>query len=519
MNLDPQPASPNYSPEGAGSTEPYAAVNETHIGVVFLVGDRAYKSKKPVSFGFLDFTSRESRQAVCQREVALNSRLAPDVYLGVADVIGPGGSPCDHLVVMRRLPAARRLAHLVVTGAPVDDHLRRLASLLARFHARAERSAEIDAAASRDAVLALWEANAAEMAPPTGTLFDPAVAARVMDLARRYLGGREALFATRVDGGRVCDGHGDLLADDVFCLDDGPRVLDCLEFDDRLRYGDVLSDVAFLAMDLERLGRADLAVAFLDHYRRAAAETWPASLAHHYIAYRAQVRALVGGLRSLQGDPVAAASALQLLGLSAAHLEAGRVRLVIVGGLPGSGKTTVAREISGALDAAMVRSDEVRKALAGIDPLTPMPAPLDQDLYRPEMTAATYRVLLDRARSMLSMGQSVVLDATFSDPTWREAARELACAAGADLDELHCVAPLPVLERRLADRGLRGGDTSDAAPAVARELARRQSPWPTATVIETDRTVDAVREAALDHLGVAGEHQGAAGTPSAGPHP
>ena len=192
---------------------------------------------------------------------------------------------------------------------------------------------------------------------------------------------------------------------------------------------------------------------------------------------------------------------------------------MIVGGLPGSGKTTVAREISGALDAAMVRSDEVRKALAGIDPLTPMPAPLDQDLYRPEMTAATYRVLLDRARSMLSMGQSVVLDATFSDPTWREAARELACAAGADLDELHCVAPLPVLERRLADRGLRGGDTSDAAPAVARELARRQSPWPTATVIETDRTVDAVREAALDHLGVAGEHQGAAGTPSAGPHP
>ncbi len=519
MSSDPRSASFAGSSEGAGGTEPYAAVNETHIGVVFLVGDRAYKAKKPVSFGFLDFTSRETRQAVCQREVELNSRLAPDVYLGVADVIGPGGTTCDHLVVMRRLPAARRLAHLVVTGAPVDEHLRRLASQLARFHARAERSAGIDAAASRDAVLALWKANAAEMAPLAGPLFEPAAVARVMDLARRYLGGREPLFAARVDEGRVCDGHGDLLADDIFCLDDGPRVLDCLEFDDRLRYGDVLSDVAFLAMDLERLGRADLARAFLDHYRRTAAETWPASLAHHYIAYRAQVRALVGGLRSLQGDPAAAESAVQLLGLSAAHLEAGRVRLVIVGGLPGSGKSTVAGAIAGALDAGVVRSDEVRKALAGIDATTPMPAPLDQDLYRPEMTAATYRVLLGRARSMLSMGQSVVLDATFSDPTWREAARQLASAAGADLDELHCMAPLPVLERRLADRGLRGGDVSDATPAVARELARRQAPWPTSTVIETDRTADAVREAALAHLGVAGERRGVAGAQPAGPHP
>ena len=432
------PASPGWHPSGPGG---HAGVAETHSGVVFFVGDRAYKLKKPLDLGFLDYRSREAREAACHREVELNRRLAPDVYLGVADVVGPDGQPFDHLVVMRRLPASRRLATLVADGQPVRGDLRRLARLLAAFHSRAETSRQIEDAASRDAVAARWEANAAEMTRVVGPLLDPAIAGEGSTIARRYLAGRGSLFASRVAAGRARDGHGDLLADDIFCLNDGPRVLDCLEFDDTLRWGDVLADVAFLAMDLERLGRADLAGQFLAAYREFAGDTWPDSLAHHHIAYRAQVRAKVAALAWEQADEGsraqdrAAREAQHLLSLAAEHLRAGRVALVVIGGLPGTGKSTLAGYLGEALGAAVLRSDEIRKQLAGIDPAVPAPAPFGQGLYRPEMTEATYGELLRRAQGLLAAGGSVGADASWHDPAWREAARTLAGAGSPALAE------------------------------------------------------------------------------------
>jgi len=481
-----------------------AAVAETHSGVVFFIGDRAYKLKKPVSLGFLDFRSRGVRELACHREVELNRRLAPDVYLGVADLVDPEGLAFDHLVVMRRLPSDRCLAALVTSGAETGEHLHRLARLLARFHEGSKRSADIDAAARSDALVALWQANASGMDRLAGPLFPSELAERVLALARRYLAGRVALLEERISAGRVRDGHGDLLADDIFCLDDGPRVLDCVEFDDRLRYVDVLSDVAFLAMDLERLGRPDLAANFLDEYRRQSCDTWPASLAHHYIAYRAQVRAKVAGLRVEAGvqPERSARNARQLLGLAGAHLEAGRVRLVVIGGLPGSGKSSLAVAVGEALGAVVVRSDEVRKALAGIDRTTPAPASFGEGLYRPEATAATYAELFERARSYLSRGQSVVLDASFHAPDLRVSARQLAAETVSDLDELHCSAPYGLLERRVARRRRRDGEISDASVAVVRRLAATEPAWPTAVEIDTSRAPTLTRRAAFERLGI-----------------
>lgn len=229
---------------------PASAVAETHSAVVLFVGDRAYKVKKPVDLGFLDFTSREAREAICHREVELNRRLSPDVYLGVADIHGVDGEICDHMVVMRRMPTDRRLSTLLTEGEPVAEHLWDLAHQLAAFHASAERSAAADDAAGVDALLGRWRDNTAGLEEHPG-IVEPADVAAVQEMADRYLQGRRRLFETRINEGRACDGHGDLLADDVFLLDDGPRVLDCIEFDDGLRYGDVLADVAFLAMDIE----------------------------------------------------------------------------------------------------------------------------------------------------------------------------------------------------------------------------------------------------------------------------
>lgn len=489
------------SPPDATAATLSAAVAETHSAVVFFFGDRAYKLKKAVNLGFLDFRTRDARLEACHREVTLNRRLAPDVYLGVADVNGPDGQPLDHLVVMRRMPDDRRMSSMATSGVPMDEHLERLASRLAEFHHQADRSSAIDEAATRDATAGRWESNAVEMEPFRGRLFDPSTLDAVMDRAHHFLAGRTALFEQRIADGRSCDGHGDLLADDIFCLDDGPRVLDCLEFDDHLRFGDALADAAFLAMDLRRLGRADLAIGFLDRYRLASGDSWPSSLAHHYIAYRAQVRAKVSAVRWSQGDVPSAAAARHLLDMCCEHLRAGEVRLVLVGGLPGTGKSTVARGVAEAVGASVFRSDDIRKELAMLDPLQPAPATLDRGLYQPSMTESTYTELLSRGRRALSLGETVVLDATWRDPRWRNAAASLASETSSDMVALRCVAPLEVTVDRVNQRIAKANDPSDATESVTRALSGHEPPWTTATTIDTaGETADAVA-AALATIG------------------
>lgn len=478
----------------AGS--PAGAV-ETHSATVFFLGDHAYKVKKPVDLGFLNFETREAREAACHREVALNRRLAPDVYEGVADVIGPDGVLCDHLVVMRRMPAERRLSTLVGAGEHVEEHLRQVAHQIAALHAGSPRSAAADDAAGREATHKRWSVNTDALITQAGHVFDETVVALVHGLAARYLDGRAPLFERRVREGSAVDGHGDLLADDIFCLPDGPRILDCMDFDEGLRVGDGLADAAFLAMDLDHLGRPDLAQIFLDAYRAYRGDAWPPSLAHHQMAYRAQVRAKVRAIRAEQGDHQAAADARQLLDLALAHLEAGRVRLVLIGGLPGTGKSTIAAAITNALPATLLRSDEIRKEGAATEAPLRIPTPYGEGRYAPAAIADTYRVMLDRAEVALGLGETVVLDASWSSSHWREEARALANRTHADLVELQCTAPAEVAEDRIRRRTADALDPSDATPEIAREMAGHTDPWPEAHLVTTTGAVEATIEAAM----------------------
>lgn len=467
------------------ATAPPSALRETHSSVVVMIGDRAYKVKKPVDLGFLDFRTRRARQAACEREVELNRRLSPDVYLGVADVSGPDGELCDHLVVMRRMPDDRRLSTLVTSGVDVDDGLWHLAHLLAAFHARAGRPPAAGVVAGRDALAARWADNTAGLLQHGRGVVDPDDVLEVDALAARYLAGRGALFEHRVREGRALDGHGDLLADDIFLLDDGPRVLDCIEFDDGLRLGDALADVAFLAMDLERLGRPDLADRFLAAYREHADDTWPASLAHHHVAYRAQVRAKVTAIRAGQGDELAAEDSRRLLGMARRHLEAGVIRLVLVGGLPGTGKSTLATGLAEVLGGTVIRSDVVRKELAGLRPHQPAPAGFTEGIYTRSATTATYREMLRRTEVALGLGEIVVLDASWSAERWRSEARSVANRTASELVELRCSAPPDTAARRMRRRRSVGGDPSDATPEIAARLALAEDPWPKATIVDT----------------------------------
>jgi aminoglycoside phosphotransferase family enzyme/predicted kinase len=475
------------------------AVAETHVSVLFFVGDRVYKLKKPIVLPFIDLRRRADREVNCHREVELNRRLAPDVYLGVVDLVGDDGTVCDHLVAMARMPADRRLSHLVTSGADVGGAIRDLAVLIAEFHRQAERSEAVDAAVGRSAVTANWEDNLAVLHSDGADIVDPVVVERVGFLAHRYLEGRATLFDERIAHGCAVDGHGDLLADDIYLLDDGPRVLDCLEFSDHLRAVDVLDDIAFLAMDFERLGAPDAAAQLLNDYVEASHQAQPHSLAHHYVAYRAGVRAKVACVRARQGDAASASLARQFLDIAHRHLERARVRLVMVGGLPGSGKSTIAAGLSARTNWPVLGSDATRKHLAGVDAETSMAADYGTGIYTPEWSDATYRVLLAEAETLLERGQSVIVDASWIDISHRNDAISLAAATASDVVPLVCRAPSAVTDARLDQRGT--DSISDADRRIAQELAAHQHPWPDAIPIDTSVELAESISMALGALG------------------
>lgn len=485
MVLDP--ALHEASVATAGVTMPFVEVRETHSAVVFLVGDRAYKLKKSVDLGFLDFSTRRGRHAVLERELELNRRLAPDVYLGISDVLDVDGTPLDHLLVMRRMPGHRRLSHLVRTGADLDEELAALARLVAAFHTHCRRGADVDISGSRDSLRARWRSNVDGVAPFVGTQLDEAVVESVRSLVDRFLDGREPLFDDRIRRGCIVDGHGDLLADDIFCLPDGPRVLDCLEFDDRLRHLDRLDDVACLAMDLERLGSSEAAESLLVTYAALVADTAPASLAHHYVAYRAFMRAKVACLP--HGAGIAGPGVPEeLLGLAHRHLEEARVSLVLVGGPPGTGKSALSVGLADALGCVVLSSDRIRKELAGLPAESHAGAPLGRGIYTDAWTERTYAEMLHRAEVLLGMGESVVLDATWPDATTRTAAAAVAERTSSDLAQVRCDLPEELVNERIAHRD----SASDADVRIASALRGCFEDWPAAWRADTRPPVDAV---------------------------
>ena len=342
--------------------DPPAEIVETHVSVIAMVGDRAYKLLKPVDLGFLDHRRREDRLAACRRETEVNRRFAPDVYLGVLDVLEADGTPRDHLIEMRRMPASRCLSGLLDT-AGARDLVGEVARAVAELHRASPTSARVRAAGTPEAVLGLWEEGLEGLAARAPGVVDPADVERAGELAATYVAGRRPLLEQRLADGWIRDGHGDLLCDDVYCLADGPRALDCLAFDDRLRHGDVLGDIAFLAMDMEARGHPELARLLVREWSRTLDERHPASLEHLYVAYRAHVRSKVAALRSVQGDAQAAARARALHGLALEHLERARVRLVLVGGAPGTGKSTVAAGLAEATGWTVLATDTIRRDL------------------------------------------------------------------------------------------------------------------------------------------------------------
>lgn len=477
----------------------------THISLLVLTGDRVLKFRRPIVTDFCDFTTIEARLHDCEREVELNRRLTDDVYLGVGRVQFPEGETDDAepCVVMRRLPADRLLSTMVAAGEDIDGAVRAIAGQLADFHARLKPVATTNPDYGPRTVHARWT-DAVEQLRPRA--HDPAAREDLDEidwLATRWCTGHAPLFRARVDDGFVRDGHGDLRAENIFCLDDGPRILDCIEFDDELRRVDVATDLAFLVMDLRRLDRAGEADTLVAEYEHASGTSVPRGLLEHDVAYWALVRAKVTHLRAVQGEPSVHSQAVQFEALALDQLRRARVRLVVVGGLPGTGKSTVARDLSAATGWAVVSSDHVRKELAKLSHTARTGDGFGVGIYRPDRVAATYAEMLRRARRILEQGQSVILDASWSRSTDRADAASLALVTDAVLLEIHCTLDEEVAHARLVTRIERRTDASDADPEIARLMATTYEPWTSALPIDTTGTIGETTARLRQVLGVA----------------
>lgn len=476
-------------------------VVETHMSWVFMAGDRAYKLPKPVTLPFLDHSQSAARIAAAEREVELNARIAPEVYLGLADV-REGGVLTDKMIVMRRLPAERRLSQLA--GSPdFEGCLREVARVVATFHA-AEEPVTDPPAASADALAQNWADNFAVTDALVDAGVDAADLDRVKALAQIYLQGRRPLFDQRITDGFVRDGHGDLIADDVFCLEDeAPQIIDCLAFNDDWRIGDVLLDIAFLVMDIHRVAGPDKALKLLEWYQGFSGERHPSSLAHHYVAYRAHVRAKVACLRWQQGDEDSAALAKEYHDLALHHLEHGRVRLVLVGGGPGTGKTVLSNGLGDALGWAVLHTDDIRRGIAasageqvGAD------AP-GEGSYDEAHRDAVYDELVRQARILVCGGESVVLDASWTSDIHRRLGTDLAAETDVELIEIECRLDPSVAKERIVHRRQDGVTNSDATADTVDHLGALRDPWNSATGVDTaaakDTVLDRACEAVLDH--------------------
>jgi aminoglycoside phosphotransferase family enzyme/predicted kinase len=412
----------------------------------------------------------------------------------------------EHAVLVRQLPAGRRMADLVATGADLRQEVRQVAERVAALHATSPRSSTIDRAGLSEVVRARWEAHLTALTALTalangsGRQLDTLLLARIQDRAHRYLIGRIPLLDQRIRCGAIVDGHGQLCAANISCLPDGPRILDRAD-GDAARHGDVLTDIGYLAMDLERLGAPAYAAALLDDYRHATGIDHPASLAHWYVAERAIGRAAAVAERATRaGTPEADAGtreAQRLLRLADRQLATGRVRLVLVGGLPGTGKSTVAEALAGRLGWPVIRGDLIRAQFAG--PAARPTGRPGRDRVRPEWTGATYSTMLDHAGELLCLGRSVLLDATWAEPMHRAAAARLARRSAADLVVLQCHATADRALARIAGRPPGGRTAVDPYAEIEAyyQLAGHAEEWPGATRLDTGRPLPETLAAAL----------------------
>jgi hypothetical protein len=467
-------------------------VIETHISSVLLAGEHAYKLKKPVNFGFVDFSTLERRRRFCEEELRLNRRGAPQLYLDVVPItgsrrdprIGPAGAEgFEYAVHMRRFDDEARLDRVARAGGLTRGHVDRLAANIAAYHAQ---SAPAPGGSVYGAPDLVWRWADENLGSLERARLGPADAARIRELrdwTRTEFERRAGLFEQRRAAGHVRECHGDLHLGNLVLLDGAPLPFDCIEFNDELRYIDVVNDVAFAFMDLIDHDLAPLAWRFLGGYCERSGDYEGLATLRFYAVYRALVRAKIALLRGRQEGTPPDEQAADTEALNR-YVEVARglsfppkPQLVLMSGVTASGKSTVAALLAEQLGAVRLRSDLERKRLFRIAPADHAGAGSGPGggIYTAGATQRTYARLALLAGTLLDAGITPIVDATFLRRDQRQAFRDLARDRGVPAVIVACAAGPGALQARVAERLARGGDPSDATQEVLdRQLALRE---------------------------------------------
>ncbi|MBD1861596.1 MULTISPECIES: AAA family ATPase [Trichocoleus] len=451
---------------------------QTHVSYVLLTGDYAYKAKKPVNFGFLDFDTLEKRHHFCEEELRLNQRGAAELYIEILPLtqsgdrytLGGSGAPVEYVIKMRQFPQETLFTNLFDRGELTATRLVELAQELASFHAKAASSDYIRSFGEVDQIRVAIDENYDQTQGYVGGPQTQQQLDETRSYTDRLFAEQKTLFDSRIQNGWIRECHGDVHLRNICLWQDKILLFDCIEFNEPFRFVDVMFDVAYIVMDLDARDRTDLSNVFLNAYVEQTGDWEGLQVLPFYLSRQSYVRAKVTSF--LLGDPAvpeaekqaAAETAARYYRLAWQYTQPQQGRLILMSGLSGSGKSTTARQVAGEIGGIHIRSDAVRKHLGGI--------PLQQrggaDLYTPEMTQKTYDRLLKLGTTLAAQGFPVILDAKYDRQALRAEAIAQAQAHQLPLQILYCTAPEAVLHDRLQQR------SNDIADATADLLAQQQ---------------------------------------------
>jgi uncharacterized protein len=449
-------------------TEPIQLI-QTHISYVLLTGDYAYKLKKAVNFGFLDFSTLEKRKHFCYEELRLNQRGAAELYLEVLPVtvvddqhhLGGTGKPVEYVLKMRQFPQDWLFSTLFEQGKLTEAHLEDLGRVVAEYHAQSPTNDYIRSFGEVPQVRAAIDENYQQ----TNKYIGGPQTQQQFEATKKYTDNffveRPQVFTSRIENNFIRECHGDLHLRNMALWDDKIALFDCIEFNEPFRFVDVMYDVAFTVMDLEARHRSDLANAFLNTYVEQTGDWEGLQVLPLYLSRQAYVRAKVTSF--LLDDPNIPATAQEEAAKTAAayytqaydYTQPQQGKLILMSGVSGSGKSTTAKYLARKLPAIQIRSDAVRKHLGGIS----LQERGGDDLYTAEMTQKTYERLLNLGMMLAKQGFTVILDAKYDKQHLRQDAIAQAEKHQIPLQIVYCTAPVEVMRSRLAQRT---GDIADA---------------------------------------------------------
>jgi aminoglycoside phosphotransferase family enzyme/predicted kinase len=468
---------------------------QTHISYIFLAGDLAYKVKKPVTFDFLDFSTLEKRGYFCEQEVLLNRRLAPRIYLGVSPItseegcirVEGAGAPLEYAVKMIRLPQEGMMDVMLDRSEVNQAHMIQIINVLVPFFQYAERGPHIDAFGTLEAIKFNTDENFAETREYRSTALTPDRFKDILSYTEEFYRNRD-LFEERIRQGRIRDCHGDLHSANI-CLASEVIIYDCIEFNHRFRYQDVAADVAFLAMDLDFRGRADLSNFFVKEFARQSNDDQLTTILPFYKCYRAYVRGKVLAFACMQPEQTAEERSRDLRlakrYFALAHKYTGayhRPKILVIFGLSGTGKSVLAQALNRELAWPVISSDRVRKELAGLKPTERRVEAFGEGLYSEEITKKTYALMMERAEAFLAEGQSVILDGTFLKSEQRLLVLTLARNVDAEAHFILCQCAEEIVRKRLKAREIDLTEVSDARWEIYCEQKKRFSLDETSTL-------------------------------------